>query len=183
MPTSTAGKGRSKQRGFTYVMVLVAVVVLGIVVETATVLSSQVKRADQEAELLYRGMVYRNAIRSYHRTNGNYPSSLQDLVRDNRHPEKHHLRALYPDPLAPREAENGGWALVRDIGGGIRGVASTSTLEPRKKTNFPKGLEKLENAASYSQWLFEYIPERQLAPASPPAGSTPPAGPPTRHTN
>ncbi len=183
MPTSTAGKGRSKQCGFTYVMVLAAVVVLGVVVETATVLSSQVKRADQEAELLYRGMAYRNAIRSYHRTNGNYPSSLQDLVRDNRHPEKHHLRAPYPDPLAPREAENGGWALVRDIGGGIRGVASVSTLEPRKKANFPKGLEKLENAKSYAQWVFEYAPESPLVPVGSPTRIGAPAGPPVRMTN
>ena len=90
MPISIAGKRRSSERGFTYVLVLVAVVVLGIVVEVTTALSSQVKRAEQEAELLYRGMTYRNAIRSYYRANGAYPRALEDLVRDNRHPDKHH---------------------------------------------------------------------------------------------
>lgn len=183
MPTSTAGKCRSKQCGFSYVMVLAAIAVLGIVVETGTVLSSHVKRADQEAELLYRGMAYRNAIRSYYRVNGNYPRSLEDLVRDSRHPEKHHLRALYPDPLAPREAERGGWTLVRGIDGGISGVASANTLEPRKKANFPKGLEKFEAAANYSQWIFEYIPETSLVPVVPPPASGSPVGPPVRTTN
>jgi len=163
------------------VLVLVAVVVLGIVVEVTTALSSQVKRAEQEAELLYRGITYRNAIRSYYRANGTYPNALENLVQDNRHPDKHHLRALYPDPMTPLGAENGGWTLVRGAGGGIRGVASNSTAEPRKKANFPKGFEKFEGATSYAQWIFEYIPEAQLRP--PPSGPGRPVGPPSFNTN
>lgn len=181
MRTSIAGKHRNSDRGFTYVIVLAAVVVLGIVVEVTSVLSSQVKRAEQEAELLYRGMAYRNAIRSYYRVNGSYPRALEDLVRDNRHPDEHHLRALYADPMTTLGAENGGWTLVRDSGGGIRGIASSSSAEPRKKTNFPKGLEKLENATSYASWVFEFIPEARR-PVSPP-GPTPPVKPPIFSTN
>lgn len=30
--------------------------------------------------------------------------------------------------------------------------------DPLKKANFPQGLEKFESAASYSEWIFEYIP-------------------------
>ncbi len=182
MLTSTVGKRKSSERGFTYVMVLAAVVVLGIVVEVTTALSSQVKRAEQEAELLYRGMTYRNAIRSYYRANGTYPRALEDLVRDNRHPDKHHLRALYPDPMTPRGEETG-WTLVRDSGAGIRGIASTSSAEPRKKANFPKGFEKFEGATSYAQWVFEYVPEIPLRPGVPLPGITPPAGPPVLKTN
>ena len=183
MPISIAGKRRSSERGFTYVLVLVAVVVLGIVVEVTTALSSQVKRAEQEAELLYRGTTYRNAIRSYYRANGTYPRKLEDLVRDNRHPDRHHLRALYPDPMTPLGTENGGWTLVRDIGGGIRGIASTSAVEPRKKANFPKGFEKFEGAASYAQWVFEYVPETPVTPGVPAPGTRPPVGPPVHNTN
>lgn len=183
MPISTAGKHRSNERGFSYVMVLAAVVVLGIMTEVTSSLSSQEKRADLEAELLYRGMTYRNAIRSYYRANGLYPRTLDDLVKDNRHPDKHHLRTRYADPMMPPGVENGGWNLVRDNSGGIRGVSSSSAHEPRKTSNFPKGLEKLEGATSYAQWVFEYIPEKQL-PANPSGpGSVPPAGPPVRHTN
>ncbi len=182
MPTSTAGKATSNQRGFTYVLLLAAVVVLGILVEVATTLSSQVKRVEDEAELLYRGMTIRNAIRSYYRVNGKYPVALAELVRDSRHPEKHHLRALYRDPMSPisPESETGGWVLQRDVGGGIRGVASGSQLEPRKKANFPKGLEKFEGAASYSLWVFEYIPETK--PGQPPTPAPGfPVGPPVRN--
>lgn len=184
MPISTAGKATSNQRGFTYVMLLAAVVVLGILVGVATTLSSQVKRAEQEAELLYRGMTFRNAIRSYYRVNGKYPIALAELVHDSAHPEKHHLRALYRDPMSPisPESENGGWVLQRDTGGGIRGVASSSQLEPRKKANFPKGFEKFEGVASYAQWVFEYIPETR--PGQPPVPATGlPVGPPVRNIN
>lgn len=182
MRTSIAGKHRNSDRGFTYVIVLAAVVVLGIVVEVTSVLSSQVKRAEQEAELLYRGMAYRNAIRSYYRVNGSYPRALEDLVRDNLHPDKHHLRALYSDPMTPVGAENGGWTLVRDSGGGIRGIASSNSAEPRKKANFPKGFEKFENSMSYSLWVFEYLPEinRTVAPLP---GTSAPVGPPIQLTN
>lgn len=183
MRISTAGKRRSSERGFTYVLVLAAVIVLGIVVEVTTVLSSQVKRAEQEAELLYRGMTYRNAIRSYYRVNGTYPRALEDLVRDNRHPDKHHLRALYPDPMTPPGAENGGWTLVRDSGGGIRGITSSSSVEPRKKANFPKGFEQFESATGYTQWLFEYVPETPVRPGVPAPGTKPPVGPPVRNTS
>lgn len=173
------GKRRNNERGFTYVIVLAAVVVLGIVVEVTSVFSSQVKRAEQEAELLYRGMAYRNAIKSYFRVNGAYPRALEDLVRDNHHPDKHHLRALYADPMATLGMENGGWTLVRDSSGGIQGVASSSVYEPRKQTNFPKGLEKFENAKSYSLWVFEYVPQSRAQPS---AGTSLPVGPPTRTT-
>ncbi len=180
MQTLTAWNPRNNQHGFTYVMVLVAVVVLGIVIEAATVLSSQAQRAEQEVELLYRGMAYRNAIRSYYRANGAYPRSLEDLVRDNRHPGKRHLRLLHPDPLSKPGAEDNGWILVRDTGGGIRGVTSASKSEPRKKANFPKDLERFENSTSYAQWIFEYIPETPVRTGmSPPT----PVGPPVRTTN
>ena len=182
MLISIAGKRRSREGGFTYVLVLVAVVVLAIVVEVTTALSSQVKRAEQEAELLYCGMTYRNAIRSYYRANGTYPQALDDLVRDNRHPDKHHLRALYPDPMTALGAENGGWTLVRDSDGGIRGITSTSSVEPRKKVNFPKGFEKFENATSYTQWVFEYIPENMVRTGLPHTGMSPPIGPPVHTT-
>lgn len=182
MRISIAGKRRNNQRGFTYVMVLAAVVVLGIVVEVTSVLSSQVKRAEQEVELLYLGMTYRRAIRSYYRANGSYPRALEDLVRDNRRADKHHLRALYRDPLVPVGTENGGWTLIRDAGSGIRGIASSSSAEPRKKTDFPKGLEKFANATSYAQWVFEYIPETPR-PGTPPPGTMPPIRPPSWSTN
>jgi type II secretory pathway pseudopilin PulG len=158
MPTSTAGKRRSS--GFTYAVVLAAVAIVAIVVEAAHVTTWRVVRADREAELLFRGLAYRAAIQSYYQSNGAFPRSLEDLLKDPRSASKRHIRALYPDPFAKDEKQE--WRLVRN-GGGISGVASASGEEPLKQANFPVGLEKLAGAKSYSEWIFEYVP----APAAP----------------
>lgn len=167
MPTSTAGKRRNS--GFSYAVVLAAVVIIGIVVEAAHVTTWRVVRADREAELLFRGQAYRRAIQSYYQSNGQFPRSLEDLLRDPRSASKRHIRTLYPDPMASDEKKE--WRLVRN-GGGISGVASASTEEPLKQANFPLGLEKLTGAKSYSDWVFEYVPQ-PVAPAKAPAGSAP----------
>ena len=49
MQTSTVGKPKNSQGGFTYVMILVAVVVLGIFSEVATCYVSRSRQMDREA--------------------------------------------------------------------------------------------------------------------------------------
>jgi type II secretory pathway pseudopilin PulG len=159
MPTSRAGRLRSRERGFTYLIVLVAVVVLGIVAEVAVALTSHEARAEREAELLFRGDAYRQAIRRYYEAGGvvkTYPRRLEDLLVDPRFPERHYLRMLYPDPLS-RDGK-GGWNLVHAPDGGIAGVVSRSDAEPLKKAHFPKGLEAFEGAQTYADWVFIYQP-------------------------
>ncbi len=162
MPTSTVGKAPGNQRGFTYVMVLAAVVVMGILAEAAVVLSSRLVQVDREAELLFRGHAYRRAIRSYYEAGKPikaFPRDLDDLLDDPRFAHKRHLRTLYPDPLArDNKDKKGEWSLLRAPDGGISGVSSSSREEPLKQANFPKDLEKFEGAQSYSEWVFEYSP-------------------------
>lgn len=153
-------------------MVLAAVVIVGVVVEAARVTTWRVLRADREAELLFRGQAYRKAIQSYYQSNGAFPRSLEDLLKDPRTASRRHIRALYPDPMAKDEKQE--WRLVRN-GGGISGVASASTEEPLKQANFPLGLEKLTGAKSYSEWVFEYVPQPVAAPAKPPGVANPAA--------
>ncbi len=160
------------QRGFSYAMVLAAVVIVGIVVEAAHVTTWRIVRADREAELLFRGRAYRNAIQSFYQSNGAFPRSLEELLKDPRSSSKKHIRALYPDPLGKGE-----WTLVRSTGG-ISGVASASREEPLKQANFPTGFEKFSGAKSYSDWIFEYTPAPVPATPKPGAGaSVPPARP------
>lgn len=158
MPISIAGKPRNSQHGFTYVMILVAVVVTGIFAEVATLYSSRSRQMDREAELLFRGTAYRNAIKSYYdygKPVKTYPKSLNDLMMDPRTVHKSHLRALYPDPFGK---ENGEWRLMRANDGGISGVSSQSTEMPLKTGNFRQGYEKFESSTSYADWVFEYVP-------------------------
>lgn len=142
--------------GFTYVLVLAALLIIGILAEAASTVSSRLVRVEREAELLFRGQAYQRAIRSYYEA-GNpikqYPRNLEDLLTDPRFPKRHHLRALYRDPMAQDDV--GQWLLVRAADGGIAGVASSSKEEPLKKANFPKGLEKFTAAKTHSDWIFE----------------------------
>lgn len=165
MPTSRAGKPQSSERGFTYLVVLVAVIVLGILAEAATILTSHVARSEREAELLFRGEAYREAIRRYYEAGvagKTYPRRLEDLLSDPRFPERHYLRALYTDPLA-RDTK-GEWNLVRSADGGIAGVVSRSRDAPIKKAGFPRGLESFEAVQSYADWVFEYRPNTVRRP-------------------
>lgn len=167
MPTSTAGKRRSAssragERGFAYVMVLVAVVVVGILAGVVNVAVSRTLQAEREQELLFRGMAYRRAIQHYYLDTGRYPRSLRDLLKGSRLATHAYLRALYADPMSERSemrsSDTAGWRLVRAADGGIAGVSSSSLREPMKKANFPLGLEKFEQAQRYAEWIFEYSP-------------------------
>lgn len=151
--TSIAGKRLNNQRGYTYILALAAVLIVAIFAEAASVLTSRTVQAGKETELIFRGLAYQNAIQRYHRFGGTFPRNLDDLLKDPRSPNRRHIRALYADPMA-KEGQD--WLLIRATDGGIAGVASPSKREPLKKTNFPKGLEKFENATSYSEWVFEF---------------------------
>lgn len=153
------GLARRAQAGFTYVMVLAAAVIVGIVVEAAQVTTWRVVQVDREAELLFRGEAYRRAIQSYYEAEKalrSFPRSLEDLLEDPRFPNRRHLRTLYPDPMV--KGEEAEWTLIRARDGGIAGVASRGTDEPIKQANFKAGFETFAGAQAYSDWIFEYRP-------------------------
>jgi type II secretory pathway pseudopilin PulG len=154
MPISTAGNPINKQRGFSYILMLVAVIASGIMAGTASVPTSRLLAAEREQELLFRGLAYRNAIRNYYVTARRYPRSLNELVKDSGFAHRVYLRALYTDPLSP--GSKGEWKLIRAADGGISGVASRSTATPMKQANFPDGLENFAGATTYADWVFEY---------------------------
>jgi len=109
-------------------MVLVAVVVVGILAEAATLLTSRMTQADREQELLFRGLAYKKAVESYYRAGGSYPRALDDLLKDPRTPGvRRHIRALYPDPFARSDKKE--WTLIRAADGGITGVAEIHELD------------------------------------------------------
>ncbi|MDH5204655.1 MAG: type II secretion system protein [Hylemonella sp.] len=171
MPTSTAGRrpnSRRRQGGFTYAVVLVAVVLVGIFAGVANLSTSRRMQADREAELLFRGQAYRSAIARYHAVNGRYPRDLRELLQGSSLVPQRYLRSLYPDPMAERAVQAqaaGGWRLLRAPDGGVAGVASQSRQTPLKQANFPPGLEKLEGAQSYREWSFDHTP-RAVRPAA-----------------
>lgn len=137
-------------------MTLAAVAILAIFVQIATPLNSRIIQVDKEAELLFRGLAYRKAIESYYlagKSFRTYPRQLDDLLQDPRFVYKRHLRKQYLEPF-----NNDEWIILPSDDGGIRGVLSTSNLTPLKQRGFPASLFHFENAKSYKDWKFEYLP-------------------------
>jgi type II secretory pathway pseudopilin PulG len=145
------------ERGYTYVMVLVAVVIVAILANVGYESTSYLVKHDREEELLFRGTAYVNAIQSYYLSNPPgtvpaYPRNLTDLLSDPRYIHKRHIRTLYPDPLG------GEWNLVRSPDGGISGVVSGNKGKPLKKDNFPSRFSSFAGTEHYSDWTFLFDP-------------------------
>lgn len=147
-----------RQAGFSYVIVMFLVAVLSIVAVRALENTLTMERRDKEAELLWRGMAYREAIRIYYETSPgtskSYPKELADLLQDKRlvRPTRP-LRRLYPDPLS-----GGGWGVLRNEDGHVVGVYPKSDERPLKRAGFPEALKAFTNATHYSDWKFTYQP-------------------------
>lgn len=177
MQTSTVGNPRNSQRGFTYVMILVVLVATGILAEVTSFSAARSRQMDREAELLFRGTAYRNAIKSYYEAGKpikTYPKSLDDLINDSRVVHKPHMRVLYHDPFS---AEKVGWKLFRASDGGISGISSQSVAAPIKTGGFRQGYEKFEGAKSYADWVFEYLPMGASGVLGVPGVPVPPSPP------
>jgi type II secretory pathway pseudopilin PulG len=145
------------QRGFTYVGLLVAVVIMGLMLTLVSRVWTTTEQREREIQLLYVGHAYRMAIASYYSTGGQFPTTLQQLVRDERFPvPKRHLRRLYPDPITGRND----WFLIPPVAGqpGIMGVASNSNRAPIKRDGFDLIDAAFKNADCYCDWQFAYYP-------------------------
>lgn len=152
---------QNSQRGAVLLMLLVMVVILGFSASMAGQSWRSTMQRAREAELLWRGQQYQQAITSYytvkHGTQQMLPAKLEHLLRDPRFPSTvRHLRKLYNDPMTGED-----WELVTDPAERIIGVRSSSDLEPFRKDGFPKGLERLQGKTSYSEWEFSFVPSKK----------------------
>jgi type II secretory pathway pseudopilin PulG len=149
--------------GFTYVGLLIAVVILGVALSAVgTVWRTQAQR-EREQELLFIGREFRAAITAYSNANGahQFPQDINDLLEDKRWPEpRHYLRRLYVDPMTGAQD----WTILdaNSLGmaarTGIVGIASSSKAVPLKKAGFSVGEEAFADATCYCDWKFVYVP-------------------------
>jgi type II secretory pathway pseudopilin PulG len=176
---SRRSRGRPGAAGFTYIGLLIAVVILGVALSAVgTVWRMQAQR-EREQELLFIGREFRAAIAAYSGANINgasqFPQDINDLLEDKRGPEpRHYLRRLYADPMTGAQD----WTLLQadslGIAGftGIVGVASSSKAVPIKKAGFLRGEEAFADATCYCDWKFVYVPRtghRRRSPVQPAA--------------
>jgi type II secretory pathway pseudopilin PulG len=165
--------GDRSQRGFTYILLLLAIAIVGVVASSALSVGSAIGRRNAEQELLAIGLEFQQALRSYASVSGGGtvrgPRSLEELLKDARLPGvRRHLRQVYADPLSGR-AE---WGLVLDGQGFIVGVHSLSPGTPIQRHGFPPVLVGFEEAETYQQWVFGLPRMVSQAPRTEPSGIT-----------
>jgi len=147
------------ERGFTYIGVLVLVVLVGIALASAGEVWHTMQQREKEQELLFIGHQFRLALKRYAiSTPGKArraPLHLEELLRDPRYPGiRRYLRKIYLDPLTGRPE----WGLMTGPGGEIYGVHSLSEDEPLKKDHFDLADKHFEGSMKYSNWVFIYSP-------------------------
>jgi|tagenome__1003787_1003787.scaffolds.fasta_scaffold20932589_2 type II secretory pathway pseudopilin PulG len=149
---------RHGQRGFTYLGLMIIVAVMGMALAAFGTIYSQSAQRDKEAELLFVGEQFRDAIAHYYKTGpgGQYPKKLEDLVEDKRFPMPvRHLRRVYRDPITGSTQ----WGVVETPDkAGIMGVFSRSEDKPIKQGNFSARQADFDAAESYTKWTFVYTP-------------------------
>lgn len=146
------------QKGFSYIGVMVTLVIAAIGMQGAAVMWQQQTQRDNEASLLETGEAYRLAIGRYYESTPQpvkqYPVRLEELLEDKRFPvPKRHLRKLYPDPFSVKQ---GMTLVVKE--GRIVGVHSQSLLAPIRHSGYQESQTGFLQAKHYRDWLFVYEP-------------------------
>ncbi|MBV8784534.1 MAG: type II secretion system protein [Gammaproteobacteria bacterium] len=164
---------RAPQQGFTYVGLLIVVVIMGLMLTVAARIWATTEQRERETQLLWAGHAYRMAIASYYASGHQYPATLQNLLLDDRSPVPvRHLRSLYPDPMTGAAD----WTLIQTPSGtGVMGVASSSQGVPIKRKNFDLADSTFTDTACYCLWQFVYYPSRfnRLLPKASSSGLQP----------
>lgn len=145
-----------RQRGFTYLGLIILVAILGMVGAAGLKLGSLLQRQAAEQALLDIGAQFSDALYSYAAATPpgqpQQPPTLEALLRDPRVPQlRRHLRRRFVDPITGRAD----WGLVYQPGSnGIIGVHSLSVDKPLKVGNFETRFADLEGKEKLSEWVF-----------------------------
>lgn len=146
---------RKTERGFSYVVLMFAVVLIGLGVTVAARQWKVMIQRELEADLISKGIEIQNALAFYSAAmkagrvvpGEVYPQTLAELTRL----PKPFLRKVYGDPLG-----HGDWELVRAPTGGIMGVRSKSKSKPIWQHDFPLAVRHFDGRTSHYEWVFQH---------------------------
>jgi type II secretory pathway pseudopilin PulG len=164
----------NRERGFTYVGLLLAVAIAGAVAAGAGTMWSTQAQREREAQLLFAGEEIARAIGRYRADHGTvgdgFPRDFEALLRDPHVPVmRRYLRRLYVDPMTG----SADWGIVRSPAGNIAGVYSRSQARPLR-TVLPDTVKVDGRGATHADWRFLAIAS---GPATPPAAQGAAVGP------
>ncbi len=157
---------RKNKRGFLYIMVLFAIVVISIMMLKTFESWEYIISRDKEDELIFRGEQIVNAISLYNKKKGAFPHSLKKLY------EEKYLRKLYKDPIS----EDGEWNIVSipKKAGKEKYVVIPHTLWKSLKGSYKivgvvspvhkKGFRVYKEKEYYDEWLFAYGIKDKIPP-------------------
>lgn len=168
-PSLAPMKSSLNRKGFTYLLALMMVMVMGIMLSAVGQSWKTIMQREREEELIFRGRQYKDAITRWYNPRpgaGQHVATplrdLKDLLQDPRTlTTVRYLRRLYTDPMTDKE-----WTVITDPTKGISGIASTSQAKPLKTGGFPDDLLDLSDKLHYSDWLFVYVPKGQQPKSS-----------------
>jgi hypothetical protein len=157
---------RRQEAGFSYLMVMMAVTVMGLIMTMAARQWKTMIQRELEADLLAKGIEIQTALALYsaHAKLGRvmpgevYPQTLAELTRS----PNPFLRKVYLDPVGRDE-----WHLIHAPTGGIMGVRSKSRERPIKQGDFPPAVRHFQGTPTYFDWAFQYPNPSMAAGASP----------------
>lgn len=145
-----------RQRGFTYLGLIVLVTVIGLVGAATLKIDALLRRAAAEEDLLAIGAEFSAALSSYAAATPKgqppVPPSLQELLKDPRSPAvRRHLRKVFVDPVTGSTE----WGIVwQGDHVGVLAVYSLSQAQPLKIGNFDARFAGFENKQHLSEWKF-----------------------------
>lgn len=143
------------QKGITYLVLLVAVAIIGGSAAYSVRLGAEIHRRWAEKELLRIGAEFERAFASYRAARPISsalvnPRELKDLLLDRRYPSiRRHLRKLFSDPFGVKA-----WGVLRAADGSIIGIFSLAPGKPLNQRGFDGSQMHFNGAESYADWVF-----------------------------
>ncbi len=186
MDNSVGSRVLKSSGGFTFIAVLVLVVIMGIMIGAASQSWTMLMKREREKELLFRGTQIVKAIARWQNpatAAGRVAppvrplNDLKDLLTDpNSLTKVHYLRrdptTAYNDPITGKD-----WETIKVGGRGIVGVKSKSDDEPVKQSGFLEMFlpldpakdaylitmfKNFEGKKKYSEWQFVWSPQASV---------------------
>ena len=167
------GRGASTPRGYALVALIVIVAVMNVLVAASLPYWSKVIQRDKEAELIFRGLQYAEAIRVFQLRFNRLPNTLDELIEVN----PRSIRQLWADPMT----DDGQWEPIRGqvgqaAGGQARQVAGGTAPGGRSRrradgrdsggrqtigpiigvrsTSEEEAMRSFMGGSTYSKWQF-----------------------------